>query len=67
MQELNKYLFIPLMIIGALNWGLIGFFGFNLVTWIFGPQSILTAIVYSAVGLAAVLHICMAVFGKSGE
>ena len=35
-----------LTIIGAINWGLIGLFDFNLVTFIFGDASVLTKIVY---------------------
>ena len=42
-----------LLLIGAINWGLVGLFGFDLVAGIFGPMSILSRIVYSLVGLAA--------------
>ena len=42
-----------LVIIGALNWGLIGFFGFDLVAFIFGGQLMVgSRIVYALVGLA---------------
>ncbi len=42
-----------LAIIGALNWGLIGFFRFDLVAWIFGGQGELgSRIIYALVGLA---------------
>ena len=41
-----------LSIIGCINWGLIGFFDFNLVSGIFGDGSILTRIVYALVGLS---------------
>jgi uncharacterized membrane protein YuzA (DUF378 family) len=43
-----------LLIVGGLNWGLIGIFNFDLVATIFGSMSILTRIVYSLVGLAAI-------------
>lgn len=43
-----------LLIIGGLNWGLIGLFDFNLVDAIFGVMSTLSRIVYSLVGLSAV-------------
>lgn len=46
---------LVLVIIGGLNWGLIGFFNFNLVTTIFGDLSILSRVVYSLVGLSAVV------------
>lgn len=41
-----------LMIAGALNWGLIGFFDFNLVDAIFGVGSLLSRIIYALVGVA---------------
>ena len=42
-----------LVIVGALNWGLVGMAGFNLVAALFG-QTALASIVYSLVGIAAV-------------
>lgn len=42
-----------LLIIGGLNWGLIGAFDFNLVAALFGEDTTLTNIVYILVGLAA--------------
>ena len=45
---------LVLIIIGALNWGLIGFFGFNLVDFLFGTMSIISRIIYAIVGLAAI-------------
>lgn len=41
-----------LVIIGAINWGLIGFFNFNLVSFIFGDMSMISRIIYAVVGLA---------------
>jgi len=43
---------LPLAIIGALNWGLVGLFNFNLVAAIFGAGSVLSRIVYVLVGIA---------------
>ena len=43
-----------LAIIGGINWGLIGFFGFNLVGALFGDMSILSRIVYMLVCLCSV-------------
>lgn len=49
-----------LMIIGALNWGLIGLFQFDLVAGIFGGMaSVVSRIIYSLVGLAGVWGITM--------
>ena len=42
-----------IMIIGCLNWFLVGVFSWNLVTWIFGV-GIFTRIIYAIVGLAAI-------------
>ena len=43
------------MIIGALNWGSIGLFQFDIVAWIFGGQgAILSRIVYTLVALAGI-------------
>lgn len=44
---------IVLLIIGGLNWGLLGLFDFNLVSAIFGIDSLLTNLVYVLVGLSA--------------
>jgi uncharacterized protein len=46
-----------LLIIGGLNWGLIGFFHFDLVTAIFGPMSLVSRIIYAIVGLCAIYEI----------
>ena len=43
-----------LLAIGGLNWGLIGLFDLDLVAAIFGQMSLLSRIIYIAVGLAAV-------------
>ena len=41
-----------LIIIGAINWGLIGIFDFNLVDTIFGTMSIVSRIIYALVGIS---------------
>ncbi len=46
-----------LIIIGGLNWGLIGFFHFNLVNKVLGSVSWLETLVYVLVGLAALVEI----------
>lgn len=46
------------VIIGALNWGLIGLFDFNLVGFIFDPLSVvISRIIYSLVGVAGIICI----------
>ena len=43
-----------LVIVGGLNWGLVGLFSFDLVAFIFGEASLLSNIVYTLVGVSAV-------------
>lgn len=43
-----------LIIIGAINWGLIGFFNFNLVNTMFGEMSAFSRIIYALVGLSGI-------------
>lgn len=48
-----------LVIIGGINWGLVGFFRFDLVSFIFGDMSMITRIVFAIVGLAAIYSIVL--------
>lgn len=49
---------LTLVIIGAINWGLIGFFNFDLVAAIFGGQAaLISRIIYAVVGLAGLYAI----------
>lgn len=41
-----------LIIIGAINWGIIGIFNFNLVDTLFGTMSVLSRIIYTLVGIS---------------
>jgi len=50
-----------LMIVGALNWLLVGIFNFNLVSWIFGAGSVISVILYILVGLGGIWGIVMLV------
>lgn len=43
---------LVLVIIGAINWGLIGIFEFNLVDTIFGAMSVISRIIYILVGIS---------------
>ena len=54
-----------LAIIGGLNWGLVGIFQFDLVAWIFGGQdALLSRIIYTLVGLAALW--CISLLFRKG-
>ena len=48
-----------LTVIGAINWGSIGIFGFDLVSWIFGDASALSRIIFTLVGLAGLWSISL--------
>ena len=52
MRILNT-LTLVLLIVGGLNWGLVGLFGFDLVAALFGEMSVLSRIVYTLVGASA--------------
>ena len=52
-MKILKIISIILVIVGGLNWGLVGLFNFDLVAAIFGAMSLLSKIVYVLVGLAA--------------
>lgn len=56
------YTLLTLVIVGAINWGLIGFFRFDLVAFIFGDMSWLSRIIYALVGLAGLYMISL--FGR---
>lgn len=47
-----EWIAFTLVIIGAINWGLVGAFDFNLVTTIFGEDSTLSDIIFILVGVA---------------
>lgn len=48
-----------LTIIGAINWGLIGLFNFNLVDSLFGVDSFLSMLIYILVGIAGLINIML--------
>ena len=45
------YIVLVLVIIGAINWGLVGFFGLDLVAFLFGSMSVLSRIIYAVIGI----------------
>ena len=56
METLQKCALV-VTIIGALNWGLIGIFDFNLVTFLCDSGTIMTRIVYSLVAITGIINI----------
>ncbi len=58
MMAIAQKIALVLTIIGAINWGLIGFFQFDLVAFLFGGQSaFLSRVVYGLVGIAGLVNI----------
>lgn len=66
-RKLNwlDWIVMVLVIVGGLNWGLYGLFGFDLVAYLFGAMSILSRIVYVLVGLAGLY--LLIIVGKLGK
>ena len=59
------YTALTVSLIGAVNWGLIGFFNFNLVSWIFGSGSGVSRIIYGLVGLCGLYLLTF--YSRDGE
>ena len=64
-MKIVNTLTLVLLIVGGLNWGLIGLFGFDLVAALFGAMSPLSRIVYTLVGASALWQIVPLVTGKA--
>lgn len=56
------YIALSLVLIGAVNWGLIGILSFDLVRVLFGDMSLLSRIVYTLVGVSGLY--CLSFFGR---
>lgn len=56
-MELLQKIALVFTIIGAVNWGLIGLFDFNLVTAITGDMDIIRNVIYIIVGVAGLINI----------
>ena len=56
-MKILYYIALSLVIIGALNWLLVGIFDFNLVSAIFGSMSALSRIIYILVGVSGLISI----------
>ncbi|MBD3218768.1 MAG: DUF378 domain-containing protein [candidate division Zixibacteria bacterium] len=51
--------FLILLVVGGLNWGLVGIFKFDLVAWIFGDMSVISRIVYIIVAVSALYNLVL--------
>ena len=56
------YIALVLVAIGAINWGLIGFFNFDLIKAIFGEMTLVTRIIYALVGISGLYSLSF--FGR---
>lgn len=56
-MKVLDYTILTFVVIGAINWGLIGFFDFDLVSTMFGQMSMLTRIIYALVGIGGLYAI----------
>ena len=56
------YIVLVLVIIGTINWGLVGFFGLDLVAFLFGSMSVLSRIIYAVIGICGLYAISF--FGR---
>ena len=61
-MKILDYAALALVIVGAVNWGLIGFFGFDLVRVLFGDMSLLSRIVYALLGVSGLY--ALSYFGR---
>jgi uncharacterized membrane protein YuzA (DUF378 family) len=69
MYRLNTldWIALILVIIGAINWGLVGLFGFDLVAAIFGDFSGASRVVYTLVGIAGLYMAIWAIWKPAVE
>ncbi|HCL02625.1 MAG TPA: DUF378 domain-containing protein [Lachnoclostridium phytofermentans] len=61
-MKVIDYIALVLVIIGAVNWGLIGFFQFDLVRFIFGNMTIIARTIYALVGISGLY--ALSYFGR---
>lgn len=68
MKKLNSFdwIAIILLVVGGLNWGLVGLFNFDLVATLFGEMTPLSRIVYVIVGISAI-YVLMIAMGKNSD
>ena len=55
MYDFLKYTSYILVLVGAINWGLVGAFNFDLVAYLFGDMTLAARIVYIVIGICAII------------
>ena len=56
METLQKTALV-LTLVGAINWGMVGLLDFNLVSALFGEETVLSRLIYSLVGITGLINI----------
>lgn len=60
-MSIFQKIILVITIIGALNWGLVGIFDFNLVSFFFGTGTFITRTIYTLIGIAGIINISLLV------
>ena len=58
-MNIVKWISYSFVLTGALNWGLIGAFNFDLVAFLFGEMTVLTRMIYTIVGVSAIIYFAL--------
>lgn len=67
MLNVFKWIALSLILIGAINWGLVGLFNFDLVSYLFGEMTTMTRIFYSIVGISAIAYFIFALVDRCDD
>ncbi len=59
------YTALTIAIIGAVNWGLIGLFRFDLVAFLFGSMTVFSRLIYGIVGICGLCLVTL--YGRAGK
>ncbi len=66
-MRIIKIIAYILVILGALNWGLVGILNFDLVAMLFGDMTLVTRIIYGIIGISAILYLFTSYNDLSGR
>lgn len=66
-MKILMYVAGVLVLVGALNWGLIGLFDWNLVSFLLGDMTGLSRLIYGLVGLSALWIIFDKIYGRAHQ
>ena len=63
-MKILTHIALILVLVGALNWGLVGWFDWNLVSFLFGEMSFFSRLIYGLVGLSSLWIVFDWIYGK---